>query len=329
MPKLTRTPIHGLEIISGRANLPLTREIEKILGVTALDVSINNFEDGEIRIMMNDSVRDKDVFIIQPTCPPVNDNLMELCALIDTVSRASAREITVVLPYFGYGRQDRKKHGREPIMAALAADFICKAGNVKRIVTLDLHNASIQGMFPVKICDHFRATEPLTQWIRANWLHDGDAVIVSPDIGGVARASAFAHTLDLATAIIDKRRSKSGAANARTLIGSVKGKTAILVDDMIDTAGTITKGAQLLMEKGASRVFVAATTGLFSGPAIERIEASPIIQIAVTNAVPIPVSKMIPKITVVSIADLLADAIKRIFLGESLSEKIGWLNGDE
>lgn len=330
--ELSYTPTRVLKILSGRANRALSQSVGDILNIDLLGVEISNFKDGEIRVMLAESVRDKDVMIMQPTSPPVNENLQELLILIDTVSRASPREVTVVLPYFGYGRQDCKKHGREPITARLAAQQICAAGRVDRIVTLDLHTPKIQGFFDIPVGDHFYATMPLTTWIKEHWIRsDGvpETVIVSPDVGGVGRASAFAHELGLGMAIIDKRRPKANVAKATRLIGDVAGKIAVIVDDMIDTAGTVCEGARFLMEHGADAVYVAATHGLFSDPALERIGNSPISQIAITDSIHIPHHKILPNISVVSIADLFAEAIRRIFFGEEVSDMIGWFRGEE
>src|SRR5271170_6479413 len=259
----------NLKIFSGTSNPELTREVAEYLELAVGPVKISPFSDGEIYVQIQESVRGVDCFLVQSTCTPVNENLMELLILLDALKRASAGRITVVMPYFGYGRQDRKAAGREAITAKLVADLLTTAG-AQRVVGLDLHAPQIMGFFNILV-DHLYASPVLLDYIRAN-LPPNDLVVVSPDVGGVARARAFAKKLnDAPIAIIDKRRTKHNEAEVLNVVGEVKGKTAIMVDDMIDTAGTIVKGAELLVKEGAKSVYACATHPVLSGPALERI----------------------------------------------------------
>ena len=257
---------------------------------------------------------------------------MELCIMIQAATIAGADEITVVLPGCAYERQDRKKHGREPITSTLIFDQIKGAGRVHRFLTLDLHTAMLQGNMADRAADHFYATEPMTAWMRENWLGrngDSEFIVVSPDIGGTGRARAYARELGLDMAIIDKWRPKGGTAKPIKLIGSVRGKTAILVDDMIDTAGTLTEGAKFLIDEGASGVHASATHALLSGPAVERLMSSPIDELVFSDSLAIPAEKATAlgnKLAIVSTAPLLAEAIRRQFFGEEVSDMIGWYN---
>ncbi|SRR5579875_250547 len=308
----------NLKIFSGTANPMLAGEVAEYLELELGQVKISPFSDGEIYVQVQESVRGIDCFVVQPTCSPVNENLMELLILIDAFKRASAGRITVVMPYYGYGRQDRKAAGREAITAKLVADLLTTAG-AQRIVGLDLHAPQIMGFFNILV-DHLYASPVLLDYIKKNLLHN-DVVVVSPDVGGVGRARAFAKKLnDAPLAIIDKRRTKHNEAEVLNVVGEVKGKTAIMVDDMIDTAGTITKGAELLAQEGAKAIYACATHPVLSGPAMERIDKSPIEKIVVTNSIPLDRKTASKKIVQVSVAKLLGEAIMRIHDDSSVSE---------
>jgi ribose-phosphate pyrophosphokinase len=308
----------SLKIFSGTANPELSREVTDYLETNLGQVRISPFSDGEIYVQIQESVRGIDCFVIQPTCTPVNENLMELLILIDALKRASAGRITVVMPYFGYGRQDRKAAGREAITAKLVADLLTTSG-AQRVVGLDLHAPQIMGFFNILV-DHLYASPVLLEYIRANLMHN-DVVVVSPDVGGVARARAFAKKLnDAPIAIIDKRRTKHNEAEVLNIVGEVKGKTAIMVDDMIDTAGTIVKGAELLQKEGAKAIYACATHPVLSGPAMDRINNSPIEKLVVTNSIPHDPKRISKKIVQVSVAKLLGEAITRIHDDSSVSE---------
>ena len=319
---LSLTQMNGkrpVKIFSGRANTPLSEEICECLQIPLGKINIKPFSDGELYVQVQESVRGCDVFLIQPTCPPVNENVMELLIVLDALKRASAEKITVVMPYYGYGRQDRKAAGREPITAKLIADLLCNSGT-NRILALDLHATQIMGFFDV-IVDHLFATPVLVEYI--NSLKLKDVVVVSPDVGGVTRARAFAKKLnDAPIAILDKRRpvDKHNTVEVINIIGEIKGKTCILVDDMIDTAGTVTQGAALLAKEGAKEVLACTTHAILSGQAKERIDASPISTLIATNSVQVSKEKAPKKLKVLSVAGLMAEAIKRIHLDDSVSE---------
>ncbi|KRN12468.1 ribose-phosphate pyrophosphokinase [Fructilactobacillus fructivorans] len=298
-----------LKIFSLNSNRPLAEKIAKRVGVPLGKASVSRFSDGEIQINIEESIRGDNVYIIQSTSDPVNDNLMELLIMIDALRRASAKTINVVIPYYGYARQDRKARSREPITAKLVADMLEKDG-ITRLVALDLHAAQIQGFFDVPV-DHLMGAPLLADYFIKNGLAK-DAVVVSPDHGGVSRARAMAEFLKAPIAIIDKRRPKANVAQIMNIIGDVKGKRCIMIDDMIDTAGTITKGAQALMDAGASEVYACCTHPILSGPATERIEASPIKKLVVTDSIQLPDYKKIDKIKQISVAPLIGDAITRI-----------------
>jgi len=304
-----------LKVFSGNANKELAEEICEILHVSLGEAAIGRFSDGEIRLQIMQNVRGDDVFLVQPTCPPVNDHIMELLIMVDALSRASARRITVVLPYYGYGRQDRKSEPRVPISAKLVANLITAAG-ADRVLAMDLHVGQIQGFFDIPV-DHLYAMPVFLDYVRDKNLQD--VVVVSPDAGGVERARAFAKRLDADLAIIDKRRPRANVADVMNVIGDVKGRTAILLDDMVDTAGTLCKDAEALKSFGAKRVFAATTHGVLSGPALERLNKSPIEELMVTNTIPLK-GKSSPKVTVLSVAPLLAEAIKRIHEDQSVSQ---------
>lgn len=305
-----------LRLLSGSANIELSQEVARYLGVDLGPMVRKRFADGELYIQIQESIRGCDVYLLQPTCRPVNDHLMELLTMIDACRRASARQITAVIPYYGYARADRKTAGRESITAKLVANLITQAG-ASRILAMDLHSAQIQGYFDIPM-DHVYGSPVLLNYLASKQL--SDIVVVSPDVGGVARARAFAKKLDDAPlAIIDKRRQAHNVAEVLNVIGDVKGKTAVLVDDMIDTAGTITEAARLLKKEGASRVYACATHPVFSPPAIERLSSGIFEEVIVTNTIPVPEERRFPQLTVLSVANLLGEAIWRIHEDSSVS----------
>ena len=309
---------HGnsIEILAGNANKPLAEAIAAELGLSLSDAEVGKFSDGEISITLPKTVRGKDVFIIQSTSAPVNDNLMELLIMIDACKRASAGRITAVMPYFGYARQDRKARPRDPITAKLVADILTTAG-ANRVLTMDLHAAQIQGFFEIPV-DHLYGAPLLARYYKNKMGEDW--VVVSPDVGSVGRARNFASRVNAPIAIVDKRRPKANAIEVMNLIGDVRGKSCLLVDDMIDTAGTIVKGAEALMNNGAKEVYACCTHGVFSGPAMERISASPIKELAVLDTIDMPEEvKNNPKIKILSVAKLIAKAITTVYSDSSLS----------
>ena len=307
-----------VKIFSGRANIPLAKEICGELNLPLGKITIKPFSDGELYVQVQESVRGCDVFLIQPTSPPVNENIMELLIVLDALKRASAEKITVVMPYYGYGRQDRKAAGREPITAKLVADLLCNSG-ANRVLALDLHATQIMGFFELLV-DHLFATPILVEYIKS--LNLTDIVVVSPDVGGVTRARAFAKKLNAPIAILDKRRptDKHNTVEVINIIGEIKGKACVIVDDMIDTAGTITQGAALLAKEGAKEVLACCTHPVLSGPAKERIDNSPLTNLIVTNSIQVPPDRAPTKLKVLSIASLLAETIKRIHSDDSVSE---------
>ena len=306
-----------LRIFTGNANPDLAREIAAYLGTTVGDSVVNRFNNGEIQVMINESVRGKDIFIVQPTCGPiVNDNVMELLIMADAFKRASANHITAVIPYYGYARQDRKARGREPITAKLMADLLETAG-ITRVVTIDLHAAQIQGFFNIPF-DHMPGGPLLAEYIKEKNLEN--MVVVSPDLGGVSRARGFAEMLNAPMAIIDKRRPEPGVAEVMNLIGNVEGKNCIMVDDMVDTAGSLTEGARALKKFGANEIYACCTHPILTDPALSRIAQSDITELVVTNTIPLAPSKKHPKIKVLSIAPILAETILRIYNDWSVSQ---------
>ena len=307
--------LEHMKIFTGNANPELAKEICDYLGIHLGDSVVSKFSDGEINVEIDESVRGKDVYIVQPTCEPGNDNIMELLIMIDAVRRASARRITAVMPYYGYARQDRKSRGREPITAKLIANLITKAG-ARRVLTMDLHAQQIQGFFDVPV-DHLVAAPIIADYYKSLGLDD--FVVVSPDIGGVARARKFADLLHAPLAIIDKRRPKPNVSEVMSIIGDVKDKNVILIDDIIDTAGTITNAAVALKERGAKEVYASCTHPVLSGPAIDRLNNSPIKEIVTTNSIP-TAAKNCDKIEVLSVAPLIGEAIMRIFQDASVSK---------
>jgi len=296
-----------LKLISGTANKPLAEEIAKKLKIPLTEVEVKRFNDGAIYARVLESIRGADVYVIQPTCPDVNENLMELLIIMDALKRSSPTRITAVIPYFGYARQDKKIKPREPITAKLVTRMIEIAG-AQRAIMFDLHCPQIQGFFDIP-SDNLDLLPTFTEYIINKGLKD--IVMVAPDVGGTIRARLLAKILNTPIAIIDKRRPKQGVAEVENVIGDVKGKTAIIVDDMIDTAGTIAEAAKILVKQGAKGVYVFATHALLSGPAIERLEKAPIEEVILTNTMPIPDKKKISKLKIISVADLLAETIKR------------------
>jgi ribose-phosphate pyrophosphokinase len=306
---------YGMKLFSGNANRALAEEIAAFLGTAIGDADVSRFSDGEVYVQINENVRGEDVFIVQPTCPPVNDTLMELLVMIDAFKRASARRITAVLPYYGYGRQDRKHQSRVPISAKLVADLITAAG-ANRVLALDLHAGQIQGFFNIPV-DHLFAAPVLIDHLATLELED--PVLVSPDAGGVERARAIAKRLRAGLAIIDKRRDGPNVAVFMHLIGDVKGKDAVIIDDMIDTAGTLVQAVEAVRREGARRVLACGVHGVLSGPAIKRIGAADLESLVITNSIPVPSEKRLPRVHVLSVAPLLAEAIRRIHIEESVS----------
>ena len=304
-----------LKIFTGNAHPELAKEICEYIGVPLGKAICGRFNNGEIQVMVNESVRGKDVFIIQPTGAPVNDNLMELLIMVEAMKRASARHITVFVPYYGYARQDRKTRGREPISSKLVADLMSAAG-VTRVVTMDLHAGQIQGFFNVPV-DHLMSTSILSSYIKSMNLEN--LTIVSPDLGGVTRARELADRLNAPIAIIEKRRPEPGVAKVMNIIGKVEGRNCVLVDDIVDTAGSLCEGAKALNNAGALGVYAAVCHPVLTAPATERIIDSPIKQLIVTNSLAIPEEKRNEKIKVLSVAPLLGDAIMRIFHDASVS----------
>ena len=307
-----------LKIFSGRANEPLAKSICSDLNLPLGGISLSKFPDGENFCKIEEDVRGRDVYLIQSTCPPVNDNLMELLIMIDSCKRASAARVTAVIPYFGYARQDRKDEGRVPITAKLVANLITRAG-ADRVLTMDLHAQQLQGFFDVPV-DHLYAAPVLNEYFVNMNLPMSDVVVVSPDVGSIKRAVGHVKRLGGQLAIVDKRRSSALETKQENIIGtSVRGKIAIMFDDMITTAGSVCGAAQFVHNAGAREIHVAASHGVLCGPAIERIKAAPITTIAVTDSIPLPPEKQLPIIQVLSVAPLLAEAIKRIHHDQSIS----------
>lgn len=304
-----------LKIFTGNANPALAKEICDYLGLPLGEAFVGRFNNGEVQIMIDESVRGKDVFIIQPTSYPVNDNLMELMVMADALKRASARHITAVVPYYGYARQDRKTRGREPITAKLVANLMQTSG-ITRLVTIDLHAGQIQGFFDVPV-DHLYGASILAKYINEKDLED--VIVVSPDLGGVTRARDLADRIGAPIAIIEKKRPEPGVAKVMNLIGDVKGKNCIIVDDIVDTAGSLVEGAKALEAFGAKSVMAAVTHAVLTDPASERIANSNIKELIVTNTMPLPENCKLDNVTQLSVAPLLGEAIMRIFHEVSVS----------
>jgi ribose-phosphate pyrophosphokinase len=310
---------HKLKVFSGRANIPLGEKIARHLGDTLGKITLDNFPDGEISVRIEEDVRGRDIYLMQPTCPPVNENLMELLIMLDSFKRASAARITAVLPYYGYARQDRKDVGRVPITAKLVADLLETAG-ADRVLALDLHAAQIQGFFDIPV-DHLHAGPVLNEYIRGLNVPTEELVVLSPDEGSIKKALVYQKKLGGQIAIVDKRRSSATDTKAANVIGaSLEGKVAVIFDDMIATAGTVVNAAYIARRNGAREVFVCATNPVLCGAAIERLREAPIRHIVVTDSIPVPSSKQLPNLVILSVASLLANAIKRIHLNESVSK---------
>lgn len=307
----------GIKVLTGNANRQLARDICDKMGIDLINCDVKTFSDGEINVEINETVRGCDVFIIQPTHAPVNDYLMELLIMIDACKRASAGRINAVIPYYGYARQDRKTRPREPITAKLVANLLEKAG-ADRVITMDLHAGQIQGYFDIPV-DHLSAIPVLADYFKDKV--GENTVVVSPDLGGVTRARNFANRIGAGIAIIEKRRPRPNVSEVMNIIGDIDGKTCILVDDIIDTAGTVCQAAKTLKEKGAAKVYGCATHGVLSGPAIERLLESELELFVITDTIPLPdLPEVREKIKVVSVADLFAKAISIISNNESISK---------
>lgn len=309
---------NNIKIFAGNSSPELAVKIAEQLDIPVGKAQVGTFSDGEISVRIDETVRGRDVFIVQSTCCPVNNNLMELLIMIDAMKRASAGRITAVIPYYGYARQDRKARARDPITAKLVADLITTAG-ADRVLTMDLHCAQIQGFFSIPV-DHMLGMPLLTEYYETKFSDRDDVVVVSPDLGSVGRVRNFAERLDIPLAIIDKRRPKANVSEVMNIIGDIKGKRVIMIDDMIDTAGTICNAANALVERGAVEVYAACTHAVLSGPAIERIEKSAIKELTILDTITLPEEKCISKIKVLSTATILAEAINRIHEDLSVSK---------
>ncbi|AKF93635.1 ribose-phosphate diphosphokinase [Brevibacillus laterosporus] len=305
-----------LKVFTCSANPKLAQEIAEHIGLNVGNMETARFSDGECQIKLNESVRGSDVFIIQPTCAPVNEHLMELLVVVDALKRASAKSINVVIPYYGYARQDRKARSRDPITAKLVANLIETAG-AQRVITMDLHATQIQGFFDIPV-DHLLGVPILAKYFQEKNL--SDVVVVSPDHGGVTRARKLAERLEAPIAIIDKRRPEPNVAEVMNIVGNIEGKTAIIIDDIIDTAGTITLAANALVDAGAREVYACCTHPVLSGPAMERIQNSKIKELIVTNTIPLDSDKLIDKVKVLSVAPLIGEAIIRVHEELSISK---------
>jgi ribose-phosphate pyrophosphokinase len=308
--------MNGLAILTGNANRPLAKKIAQYLHIDLTDVLVDRFSEGEIRLQIKENIRGKDVFIIQPTCPPTNDNLMELLIMIDAARRASAERITAVIPYYGYARQDRKDQPRVPITAKLVANLITAAGT-SRVLTMDLHANQIQGFFDIPV-DHLYAINVLCDHFLDKKLKN--LVVVSPDVGGIKMARAYAKRLSAGLAIVDKRRDSPEKTEVMHILGDIKGKNAILVDDIVATAGSLVEAVDALVQEGVKDVYAAISHGILSGKAVERIRSCKALkELVITDSIPLKRSKRAPNIKVVSVASLLAEAVHRIHDEESIS----------
>lgn len=305
--------MRGFKIFSGSAHITFSQDLANFLDISLSKASINRFSDGEINVQINESVRGKDVFIVQPTCAPTNDNLMELLIITDALRRSGANSINAVIPYFGYARQDRKSSPRVPISAKLVANLIEQSG-VHRVITMDLHSGQIQGFFDIPV-DNLYGSIMFVDYLRAKSFKN--PIIASPDVGGVARARHFADRLGMGLVIVDKKRQRANESEVMNIIGDVEGKDVILVDDMIDTAGTMCKAANVLKSRGANSIMALGTHPVLSGPALERIAQSALDEVVVTNS--IPLSTTHPKIKVLNAAPLFAEVIRRIYHNESVN----------
>jgi ribose-phosphate pyrophosphokinase len=305
-----------LKIFTGNANPKLAQDIARYLGTTVGQSEISRFKDGEINIRIGETVRGADVFVVQPTSAPTDTHLIELLIMIDAFKRASAKEVAAVVPYYGYARQDRKTQPRDPISAKLVANLLTAAG-ADRVLTMDLHAGQIQGFFDIPV-DNLRAMPILANYFQEKGLDD--VVVVSPDVGGVSRAREFANRLDCTLAIVDKRRPAPNVAEAANVIGDIQGKTAIIIDDIIDTAGSMCEAVRVLIDRGAKEVYACCSHPVLSPPATERLAASPVKEVVVTNSIPLPPEKQLDKIKVLSVAPLFGEAIRRIFEELSVSK---------
>jgi len=305
-----------LKVFSGNANPDLAKEICDQTGIHLGEMSVSAFSDGEVKVIVKENVRGDDVFIVQPTSTPVNNSLMELLIIMDAMRRASAKRITAVIPYYGYGRQDRKTRGREPITAKLVANLIDKAG-ADRVLTIDLHASQIQGFFDLPV-DHLTAIPILAQYFAKKQILE--PIVIAPDVGGVTRARMMAELITAPIAIVDKRRSEPNVSEVLHIIGEIDGKTAVIVDDMIDTAGSVSEISRVLLDRGAAAVYACCSHPVLSGPAIDRLNDSAIREVVVTNTVPLPQGRPCPKIKVLSVAPILGEAIARIHMDMSVSE---------
>lgn len=311
--------IHGkdIKIFAGNSNKKLAEEIAEKIGLPLGVATVGKFSDGETEVNIGEVVRGSDVFVIQSTCAPVNDNLIELLIMIDALKRASAGRITAVIPYFGYARQDRKAKARDPISAKLVANVITVAG-ADRVLTMDLHTPQLQGFFDIPV-DHLLGVPILARYFQEKFDRVEDFVAVSPDVGSVTRARKFAQRLDIPIAIIDKRRPKANVSEIMNVIGDVADKRVVLIDDLIDTGGTIVTAADALLKIGAKEVYACCTHGVFSGPALERLSKSPIKEVVTLNTIPLPEKGAHGKITALSVAAIFAEAIERIYGDISIS----------
>lgn len=321
--------VHGkdIKVFAGNAHRALAEEIAEKIGIPVGKATVGKFSDGETEVNIGEVVRGSDVFIIQPTCAPVNDNLVELLIMIDALKRASAGRITAVIPYFGYARQDRKAKARDPISAKLVANLITVAG-ADRVLTMDLHAPQLQGFFDIPV-DHLLGVPIIAEYFKKKFTDTSDMVAVAPDIGGVGRSRKFAERLEIPIAIIDKRRPKANVSEIMNIIGDVKDKRVILVDDVIDTAGTIVNAAKALLEIGAKEVYACCTHAVLSGPAIERLTSSGIKELVMLNTIPLPKEKDRDFITVLSAAGIFAEAIERIYGDISISTLFTQQDGAE
>jgi ribose-phosphate pyrophosphokinase len=309
---------HKLKVFSGRANIPLAEKVAQCLGDSLGKISIGNFPDGETSLKIDEDVRGRDVFVMQPTCPPVDQHLMELLIMIDAFKRASAAKVTAVLPYYGYARQDRKDTGRVPITAKLVANLITRAG-ADRVIALDLHAAQIQGFFDIPV-DHLQAAPVMNDYVRALRIPSKDFVVLSPDEGNVKRILRFQKKLGGSIAIVDKRRVSGSEVKHVNLIGGpLEGKTCVIFDDMISTGGSVVGAAAIAKQHGAKEVIACVTHAVFCGPAVERLRESHLTQIVITDSIELSAETRLPQLRILSVAPLLADAIKRIHANESVS----------
>ena len=305
-----------MKLFTGNANPSLAKEIAAYLGISVGDAQVTRFSDGEIGCAIDESVRGVDVFVVQPTCTPVNENLMELLILIDAFRRASAARINAVIPYYGYGRQDRKSRARDPITAKLVSNLIVQAG-AQRVVAVDLHATQIQGFYDIPV-DHLPGVPTISEYFKNKGLEN--PLVLSPDVGGVTRARDLAAKLEAPIAIVDKRRPAPNVSEVMNVIGEVQGRSVIIIDDIIDTAGTICAAAEVMLEKGAKEVFGCCTHPVFSGPAVERLSKAPFKEVVITNTIPLPEEKKFPNLTVLSVAPLIGEAILRIHEDLSVSK---------